>query len=141
MNIAREKTDLSVVTDLARHLAFAPVAFAVTEGPTHVVRYANSAFRRLQESGDILIGQDASSEDRRAANLTPLLDRAFREAEIIRDELLAPPEGAARWHCTVWPIVVDPGTPQGLVIEVRDAAYVEGAIARQRAIVGPILGR
>lgn len=139
MNITREKTDLSVVTDLARHLAFAPVAFAVTKGPTHVVRYANSAFRRLQESGDIIIGQDASSEDRRSANLTPLLDRAFREAEIIRDELLAPPEGASRWHCTVWPIVVDPGTPQGLVIEVRDAAYVEGAIARQRAIAERLL--
>ena len=37
-----------VVASLTRHLEFAPVAFAVTEGPRHTVRYANVAFRRLR---------------------------------------------------------------------------------------------
>ena len=138
-NIGRESVEVSLVAALARHLAFAPVAFAVTEGRGHVVRYANMAFQSLQASGQIFIGQAPPHAEHPGINLTPLLDRAFRGAETIRDELLAPPEGAARWNCTVWPIAADAALPEGLVLEVRDAAYVEGAIARQRAIAERLL--
>jgi signal transduction histidine kinase len=134
----RESGDVSVMTSVGRHLAFSPVAFAVTEGPTHVVRYANAAFRQLRASGDVAIGQPGSGE-RPAADLKPLLDRAFRGAETVRDELLAPDGGEARWSCTVWAIAAERPVPQGLVVEVRDTAYIEGAMARQRAIAERLL--
>jgi signal transduction histidine kinase len=128
------------VPSLARHLAFSPVAFAVTDGPAHALRYANAAFHLLQSAGDITIGERASRAERPTTDLTPLLDRAFRGAETVRDELLAPANGAvARWACTVWPVSAETSAPEGLVIELRDAAYVEGAMARQRAIAERLL--
>jgi signal transduction histidine kinase len=138
-NLEGNSVEVSLVASLARHLAFAPVAFAVTEGRGHVVRYANMAFQSLQATGEISIGQAPPHPERPGTDLTPLLDRAFRGAETIRDELLAPPEGTARWNCTVWPIATNAAMPEGLVLEVRDAAYVEGAMARQRAIAERLL--
>ncbi len=135
----RDTLDVSLVAALARHLAFAPVAFAVTDGPTHVVRYANLAFQRLLTTGAIYIGRATPRSALAGTDLTPLLDRAFHHGETIRDELIVPPEGPSRWRCTVWPIATDAAEPDGLVIEVRDAAYVEGAIERQRAIAERLL--
>jgi len=136
---ADDRTEVSLVASLARHLAFAPVAFAVTEGPTHAVRYANLAFQNLQATGAIRIGPSAKPSGALGTDLTPLLDRAFRNGETVRDELIAAAEGRARWRCTVWPIATDAVEPEGLVLEVRDAAYVEGAIERQRAIAERLL--
>ena len=48
--------DPIIRASVGRHLAFAPVAFAVTEGPAHAVVYANTIFRRLQTAGKIRIG-------------------------------------------------------------------------------------
>lgn len=124
---------------MAQQFAFAPVAFAVTEGPSHALRYANQAFQQLQTAGDIVVGTAAPNGERRPGDVTPLLDRAFHNAETIRDELLTPPVGNARWSCTVWPIAVNTTGSPGLVVEVRDAAYVEAAIARQRAIAERLL--
>jgi signal transduction histidine kinase len=132
--------EVAIVPSLVRHLAFSPVAFAVTDGPAHALRYANAAFHLLQSAGDITIGEPASRTERPTTDLTPLLDRAFRGAETVRDELLASENGAvARWNCTVWPVSAGTSAPEGLVIELRDAAYVEGAMARQRAIAERLL--
>lgn len=126
--------DVSVVASLARHLAFSPVAFAMTDGPAHAVRYANAAFRQLQAAREITIGPPASGE-RAAADLKPLLDRAFQRGETIRDELVDPGDGAAaRWSCTVWPVPPEQPAPEGLVVEVRDVGYIEGARSRQRDV-------
>ena len=131
---------VSVVKSLARHLAFSPVALAVTEGSGHVLRYANRAFQELQRSGEIAIGKAPEGGWGAATDLTPLLDRALAGAETVRDESLAAPAGASqRWSCTVWPYPSDDSVPEGLVMEVRDAGYVEGALARQRAIAQRLL--
>jgi len=126
---------------LERHFADAPVAFAVTEGPMHVLRYANSAFRRLHSGGEISIGEPASAAAFTTTDLTPLLDRAFSGVETICDELLAPigGRGTARWRCTVWPMVGTTDAHRGLVMEVRDAATVETARTDQRAIAERLL--
>ena len=134
-----ENAEVALVASLARHLAFAPVAFAVTEGPQHVVRYANTAFRSLQSAGQIFISEPPADVENPGTDLSPLLDRAFGQGETIRDEVLAAPEGRSRWNCTVWPIATESVVPEGLVLEVRDAAYVEGAMARQRAIAERLL--
>lgn len=131
---------VSVVASLARHLAFSPVALAVTEGPAHELKYANTAFLDLQNEGEIGIGQPPAGGWGGATDLTPLLDRALGGGKTFRDESLAPPAGASpRWTCTVWPYPSDGAAPNGLVMEIRDAGYVEGAIARQRTIAERLL--
>ncbi len=137
----RESVDVSVLASLAGHLAVSPVAFAVTEGPAHVLRYANAAFRLLQSEGELTIGQGAPSGDQATIDLTPLLDRVLRDAEPVRNEVLASHGGIAeaRWSCTVWPIAAGVTAPQGLVLEVRAAAYIEGALTRQRVIAERLL--
>jgi len=130
---------VSVVASLARHLAFSPVALAVTEGPDHALRYANAAFLRLQETGEIFIGQPSNGIGAEA-DLTPLLDRALRESETVRDESIASRDGyPSAWTCTVWPYQSDESVPDGLVMEIRDAGYVDGALVRQRAIAERLL--
>jgi signal transduction histidine kinase len=134
-----EMLDLQVMTSLARHLAFSPVALAVTEGPAHSIVYANAAFRALRASRRIAVGHVKTGAEPETTNLLPLLDRAFRESAIIRDELLSPP-GAEQphWACTVWPIPAS-GEPARLVVELRDASYLQAALARQRTIAARLL--
>jgi signal transduction histidine kinase len=130
----------SAVESLTRYLEFSPVACAVTEGPTHAVRYANVAFRRLQTDGEIAIGPSLKVSERQPAELTPLLDRAFHRGGVIRDEVVAPRQSAERrWSCTVWPIAAATNGLEGLVLEVRDSAYVNATSHRQRAIAGRLL--
>jgi signal transduction histidine kinase len=122
------------------HLALAPVAFAVTEGPTHVLRYANAAYRLLELSGDITISGRGSQQGSLATELAPLLDRAFQAAQTVREDLYAPGQSASpRWSCTVWPVSSESSSPEGLVIEVRDAAHRDTEAARQRAITERLL--
>ncbi len=130
---------MSIGTSVGRHLALAPVAFAVTEGPEHALLYANRCFRLLQSKGEINIGPRPSTAAR-AADLTPLLDRVFRTAETVRDEPLEHLDSGERaWSCTVWPVPGQRDAPGKLVIEVRDAELVERAKTRQRAIAQRLL--
>ena len=129
----------SVVASLAKHLAFSPVALAVTEGPHHSVIYANAAFLKLQQMAEVSIGVNESHAPP-AADLTPLLDKALAGPEILRDATLLAPDGSrALWTCTVWPYPSDESAPEGLVMEIRDAGYVEGAMSRQRTIAERLL--
>ncbi len=130
---------MSIGTSVGRHLAFAPVAFAVTEGPQHALLYANRCFRLLQSKGEINIGPQPNA-GARAADLTPVLDRVFRTAETVRDEPLERIDsGDPAWSCTVWPVPGQRDAPEKLVIEVRDAELVERAKIRQRAIAQRLL--
>jgi signal transduction histidine kinase len=131
--------DLIIQASVGKHLAFAPVAFAVTEGPAHTVLYANSIFRRLQSTGEIRIGGQ-TARGPPAADLTPLLDRVSRNAETVRDAILEPPEpGTSSWSCSVWPVSGSADDTDKLVIEVRDVELVESAKARQRAVAERLL--
>ena len=134
-----EILDLQVMASLARHLAFSPVALAVTEGPAHSIVYSNAAFRGLQSSHRIAVGHVKTGAERETTDLLPLLDRAFRESATIRDELLSPADaGQPHWACTVWPIPAS-GEPGRLVLELRDASYVQAALTRQRTIAERLL--
>ena len=129
----------SVVISVARHLAFSPVALAVTEGPHHNVKYVNAAFEALQTAQNVRI-RGAGPVGERTVDLLPLLDRAYRERAIIRDELLsAGAPGTAEWTCTVWPVPANVTTPERLVLELREACYVDGALARERAVAEKLL--
>jgi len=136
-----DRRDLVIQASVGKHLAFAPVAFAVTEGPAHTLLYANTVFRSLQSAGQINIGLPTRKEGSKGgANLTPLLDQVFRSSETVRDALLKPVnEDAASWSCTVWPVPGSQDTPQKLVIEVRDVELIEGTKVRQREVAERLL--
>lgn len=140
VSTAGETVDVQVMASLARHLAFSPVAFAVAEGPAHTLIYSNAAFHELRSADNIAIGDVKPGRERETTDLLPLFDRAFREHATIRDELLSPP-GADQphWACTVWPIPATAGAPERLVVELRDASYVNAALARQRSIAERLL--
>jgi signal transduction histidine kinase len=140
MKRASGAKDLIVPASVGKHLALAPVAFAVTEGPAHTLLYANTAFLRLQSAGAISIGRRTARGPPSAADLTRLLDRVFGSAKTVRDELLEPlDEGPASWSCTVWPVTGVRDLPEKLVIEVRDVQLIEAAKARQRAVAERLL--
>ena len=140
MDQASDPGDVTIQASVGKHLAFAPVAFAVTEGPRHALLYANAVFRGLQSAGRIGIGRPPASQLPAGADLTPLLDQVFRSGETLRDELLEPPgHQAASWSCTIWPVPGARDLPEKLVIEVRDVELIEGAKARQRAVAQRLL--
>ena len=122
-----------------RHLAFAPVAFAVTEGPAHTVVYGNAIFRRMQEDGEIRIGSSRLSS-MRGTDLTPVLDRVFRSGLTERDALLEPGDhGRAVWSCSAWPVTGSGSLLEKLVVEIRDVGALEAAKADQRDLAGRLL--
>src|SRR5512132_1152565 len=127
MKQSSDRRDLIIKASIGKHLAFAPVAFAVTEGPAHTLLYANKMFQRLQSGGEITIGPRAATVAPSSADLTPLLDRVFRSAETERDAILTSPgDSSVSWSCTVWPVPGSTDTAQKLVIEVRDVEVIEG---------------
>ncbi len=135
----RGSGDLIIKASVGRHLAFAPVAFAVTEGSGHALLYANAVFRRLFDAGQITIGPRPGAPAS-AADLAPLLDRVFESAETLRDAVVEPSgRGAVSWSCTVWPVPGPGDVPEKLVIEVRDVEMIEGAKERQRDIAQRLL--
>jgi len=125
---------LIVNASVGRHLALAPVAFAMAEGPAHTLVYANTLFRNLQAAGLVHIGGPVEGD------LTPLLNEASRSGETVRDVVLEPPAGEpAKWSCTVWPVADSPHAASRLVIEVRDVVLVARTKERQRAIAEQLL--
>jgi hypothetical protein len=56
---------LTVDASVGKHLALAPVAFAVIEVDTHAILYANAVFRHLLATEQIQVG-DVGGDGRRA---------------------------------------------------------------------------
>jgi signal transduction histidine kinase len=125
---------LLVQSSVGRHLASAPVAFAVTEGPEHIVRYANAPFQRLRAGGRIAIGRSGDGASA-SADLTPVLDRVFRTGLTAHDDAIAR-RGSERTtlSCSVWPVLNARNLPEKLVIEVRDLVVAEAERAWHRDI-------
>ena len=125
--------ELIIEASVAKHLALAPVAFAVTEGRAHTLVFANAVFRRLQETGEIALDAKAARGPPSTADLTPLLDEVFQTGNPVRDVILRHGDQSTFWSCTVWRVPGSRDVPN-LVIEVRDVRLIEGAKARQRAV-------
>jgi signal transduction histidine kinase len=135
------KEDLIVSASIGRHLALAPVAFAVIEGDVHTLVYANTLFRNLQSAGLIRIGAAADGrQPPTAADLTGVLDDAARYMHTVRDVTLEAPAGERpRWSCSVWPVADSADASKRLVVEVRDVELIERAKERQRAVAERLL--
>jgi signal transduction histidine kinase len=132
---------LTVDASVGKHLALAPVAFAVIEVDTHAILYANAVFRHLMATEQIQVGDVGGGGRRaRAPSLAPLLDQAARRTRTIRDVVLEPPFGAtATWSCSIWLVADATDGSRRLVVEVRDVALIESVKERQRAIAQQLL--
>ena len=128
---------------LARYLELAPLPFAITRGATHMLAYANAAFRRLvRVADDAALGHPVARTlvgDASGA-LSALLDEAFRDGVARRDVRIdTSREGGPGWRCTVWPIIDDDGQPEALGIELHEAEQLDVARDRQRQVAEQML--
>jgi signal transduction histidine kinase len=140
MHRSDDSGDVIIKASLGKHLALAPVAFAVTNGPAYEIVYANAVFRHLLSVGEIAVGRNGKARSPPPADLTPLLDRVFHGTEKLRNEVVGSlDERSGSWSCTVWPVPGPRHGPESLVIEVRDVELIEVATARQRAIAERLL--
>ncbi len=113
------------------------------EGPTHVVRYANSAFCRLLgcEAADLVDLPIAEAVPAGTANgSVAMLDRVFEsgEPEELSEQEHAPGSGPGQpgstrcWTYWAWPILGPKDeAPVGVMIQVTDAT--EAAIYRRKS--------
>src|SRR5688572_591605 len=123
---------------IGRHLASAPVAFAVTGGERYTLLYANGAFERLLAQGEITIGVARAGHGATAVDLKPVLDDVLRTGRAVRDvRLPGQDDSPACWSCTVWP--VSNAKARKLVIEVRDVELAESETAWHRSIAERLL--
>jgi signal transduction histidine kinase len=136
---ARERAASEAVeVALHRYLAHAPLPFAITRGPLHALAYANDAFCRVPGlSGDYGIGAsivEAFPEPGRA-DFAKLLDRAYAEStELLDVHVDLSGSGRATHVCSVWPVVANDQTTEGLGVEFREANESDNALDMQRQI-------
>lgn len=118
----------------------APVAFAVTHGPKHILVEANAALRALARTAAPALGRPIAETvgPGVATALAHLLDRVYRYAVPTPDYLLIP-AGEASWSCTVWPVLDSSGNATGLVLSVRDATQLEIDAALHRDVAEHML--
>jgi signal transduction histidine kinase len=137
------EADISVQRALQRYMEHAPVPFAVTRGAEHTLVYANDSFCRLAGvvNGDALgrpIGDAFTGREPGA--LSAVLDRAFRDRIVLRDESVdAAGAKSTDWKCTTWPIVDAFGNSEALGIELRDGKEEDTALALQRQVAEQML--
>ena len=126
------------IVEACRHmLERAPMAFAVTRGPDHVLIAANEAFRSLGANRDDPLDRPIA-QAAGLPELLGLLDPAFGEGVIFRDRPVGGSDEKPVWSCTVWPWLAD-GRTGGLVIELRAAAPADPTLAVQRDIAERLL--
>ncbi len=103
-----------------------PLPMIATEGPTHIVCYANPAFCRLAgKEREELIGRPISEAvpEGDENGCRALLDRVYRlgEAETLSDQQHAPfYSPGVYWSYTAWAIRDEQERPAGVMVQVMD---------------------
>ena len=124
--VTADGQELDAATPAASFIERAPRAMAITEGPSHRIRSANSAFCRLMNvTPEEVVGRPYAEAFPEPSGHGPLdvLESVIRSgtAEAER-ELTRPRNGSedAIWSCSVWPVGTSPGVEDGLLVEVVD---------------------
>src|SRR5687768_15006255 len=113
----------------------APLPFAITRGSKHTLVYANSAFCELTGVNGETFGAPIVKVfgAGTGAQLTPILDRAFRDGVELPDQTIdTSDESEPGWRCSIWPVIADSGQAEALGIEIRQASQSDGALDLQR---------
>ncbi|HEX5436623.1 MAG TPA: ATP-binding protein [Gemmatimonadaceae bacterium] len=119
-----------------------PLALAVTEGGTHLLHWANPAFRQLTGTTDVLLHGHPIVEaipDSMPNGLLAVLDQVYGTGEARSEVHLEHPRamhGPAWWSYTIWPTVHQSGPPEGLVIQMRDVTREHREHNDAQAMVG-----
>jgi signal transduction histidine kinase len=138
----KRATGTSVQEALLRYMQQAPRPFAITRGAEHTLAYANSAFCRLTGvTGDAVVGTPiANALAQRGRALTSILDRAFRDALELLDEIInVPGQTEGGWRCSVWPVIAGDGSAEALGIEIREISPPDPALELHRQVAEQML--
>ena len=132
---ARQPPDLSAPDPaLTEH---APLAMAVVEGPSHIVRSVNPAFCRLVDKPrEQLVGRSFCEILPEKDRCVTLLDRVFRtgKPESHTEQEHSKPHPVF-WSYTMWPIMADE-RPVGVMIQVTETAqFHERTLAMNEALL------
>ena len=128
---------------LQRYLAHAPLPFAITRGPLHLLAYANDAFCNLPglaKGAGIGASIAGSLPEPGGAAFADLLDRAYAGSTELFDvpvDLSA--SGRGTHICSVWPVIAEDQTTEGLGVEFREANQSDEALDMQRQVAEQIL--
>ena len=137
----------AVSTALRESADRSPLAIAIVEGPTHVIRYANAAFRVLTGSEETRVLGTALKDliPPVAAALLDLLTRV-REQQLPQADVeiaCTEPEPTCRaegWQVTVWPVGRAGGDRDvdSLAVQLRDATAEADEHRRHAATVAEL---
>ena len=126
-----------------RALAHAPVAFAVTRSASHLLEYANDAFRRLTAlAGPLVIGQPIARLFAAPAyrDVIALLDQISHEggSAASAQEFFTDADGQG-WSCAAWSDTSGNGRAELTVLELRAASPTEIGVALQKELAERLL--
>ena len=115
----------------------APLAMATVQGPTHIVRYANTAFCRLMDrSIELLVGESLDELLPKNDECVALLDRVFRtgkSASFTEQEPAKP--HPVFWSYTIWPVFAEEGL-MGVMIQVTETEHLhDRTVAMNEALM------
>jgi len=135
--------EVSAGNPVQHYAEHAPAPLAITRGAEHTLVYANTAFRRLFDgAGDDALGRSITEalHGHEPSDLRETLDSVFRGDETIRiqgggDDSRGMPSSSF----SVWPVMRDDGSVDGLGIEFHDAAQKDRDPDFQREIAQRLL--
>lgn len=109
----------------------------------HVLAYANDAFCKLPGlAGECSIGASivGAFPEPGGAEFGELLDRAYADStELLGLHVDLSASGRGTHICTVWPVIADDHTTEGLGVEFREATQSDNEIDMQRQVAEQIL--
>ncbi len=140
---AEREASEAVKAALDKYMGLAPLPFAITLGPGHLLAYANEAFCKLVGlSGTRALGVSIihAFEGPGMPEMSSVLDSAFTDsAEQTDVRISLSAAGGALHSCTVWPVIAANSESEGLGIEFREAGHSENALDLQRTIAEQML--
>ncbi len=133
----------SVSEALQHYVGQGQLPFAITRGAEHNLVYANGAFRRVAALTDSsALGAPIAngfSESTRTSFIA-ILDEGFLGATDQLDvPLSASVAGDPDWKCSIWPVIGLDGRPEGLGVELREAAVGDSDLDLQRNVAEQML--
>jgi signal transduction histidine kinase len=135
--------ELTAAGSFERLTARAPVAFAVTRGPSHTLVFANAAFGRLTgATAEIALGRPIADvlAGQATVDIVGLLDRTWRgQAPAQADLIPMLQSGSLPLSLTAWPVLDEARQTEHLVVEVRETSQAELSLVVQREIAERML--
>ncbi len=114
------------------------VPMVATDGPTHIVRYANSSFCRLSDiSREELVGKPFAEviQESKCRACFDIIERVYQTGEaenVIEQEQSLANADPVYWSYAAWAVLDSASRAAGVIVQVTDTT--EAALLRQRLV-------